>query len=135
MLVVANSTVVTLFGVIRRVDQHACTISNEIHPRYATFDKICSYIGLRENVIDACARLHLNAGDMPDMSVFKVTFTEKGFMHYSRSSSSPGVPMLHKMFYNDGVERGCWRFNGPLPLYKECPGTGEAFIRVEFVAI
>ena len=135
MVVVGNSTALTLFGVIRRVDQHGCTTLNQIRPRYATFHKMCSYIGLRENIVDACARIQSDSIDMPDMSVFKVTFTEKGFMHYSRSSSSPGVPMLRKMLYNDGVEWGCWRFNGPLPLYKECPGTGEAFIRVEFVAI
>ena len=126
-----SSVVLTLFGVIRRVDQHACTAENQIHPRYATFHKTCSYIGLRENHVSARARIRSVSINMGDMSVFKVTFTEKGFMHFATSSASPGVPKLHKMCYDDGAEWGCWHFNGPLPLYEVCPCTGEALIHVE----
>jgi len=103
-----------------------------IAPRYATFHKQCDYIGLRATPEEAWERVYEEPMDPAEFYIFKATFSAVGFLHYSTSSASPGLPRLHQMLHHDGKEWNCWRFNGPLPLHEACPLSGAPLVRVEF---
>ena len=123
----------TCYGVIRRVDMHACLQEGVIHPRYATFHRTSNYIGLRTTAVEVWDRVKEGTTAPAEFYVLRVTFSAVGFMHFSTSSVSPGVPHLHKVLYTDGIEWNCWRFNGSLPLQKNCDRTGVPLVRAEFV--
>ena len=120
------------YGVVRRVDTHACRLEGAIAPRYATFHKQCDYIGLRTTAEEARERVKNESMEPSAFYIFKATFSSVGFMLYSTSSVSPGKPRLHKMLYRDGKEWNCWRVNGSLPLHEDCSRTGAPLVRVEF---
>ena len=121
------------FGVIRRADANTCLIEENIAPRYATFHKVCDYIGLRTSAAEAWERVKQETMNPTEFLIFRTTFTAAGFLHYSTSCASPGVPLLHKMLYHDGQEWNCWRFNSLLPTHADCPVTGDPWVRVEFL--
>ena len=130
---IAAKTTFSCFGGFRRVDEHACQVEEAIAPRYATFHKVCDYIGLRTSAQEAWDWVKQETMNPNDFLIFKTAFTAAGFLHYSTSCASPGVPLLHKMLYHDGQEWNCWRFNSLLPTHADCPVTGDPWVRVEFL--
>ena len=126
----------SLFGVVRRVDREAFVAEQSIAPRYATFHKICNYIGLRTTPQEAWYRVQQKTEETMKPNeywLFKATFTEEGFMHYMTKNASPGLPFLHKVLFNDGQEWNCWHFNGPLPLKADCPEKAMPLVHVDFL--